>query len=389
MFPLNHGIEILFWTSLFLIFYTYVLYPALLTMITAGKAKGGSSYPGNGVEPELSFIVSAYNEETVIREKLENTLALDYPKSKLEVIIASDGSTDRTDDIVREYAAKGIRLVRYDERSGKVNVLNRVIPAARGGIVVLSDANTMYEPGALRRLVKRFETPRVGCVCGKLVLKAPDGSVGGEMERAYWKYENYLKEREGLMGALLGANGGIYAFRRTLFKPLRPNVIVEDFIIPMDILANGYQVVYEPLAVAYEYTSKNLTEEQVRRVRIAAGSYQALFMTLPMMNFFKGFSAFAYVSHKVIRWLAPFLMVSLGVTNLLLPLDNLVYLVFAVMQATLYAVSFAGYATGKTINRYKLFLTAYYFVSMNWCLLMGFMRFVMNRQKVTWQRVER
>jgi cellulose synthase/poly-beta-1,6-N-acetylglucosamine synthase-like glycosyltransferase len=376
----------LFWVSMALLVYTYLLYPVVLLLIAGWRKPGVEGKPFE--LPTVSFVVSAYNEEKVIEEKIANIEALDYDRSKLEVIIASDGSCDRTESIIRAHGGTGIKLRCFAQRAGKVNVLNRVIPQASGEIVVLSDANTMYEKNALLTLVKRFADVSVGCVCGRLVLVTPDNCKGAELESVYWRYESYLKLMEGRMGSLLGANGGIYAFRKSLFAPVPPNTIVEDFIIPMRILEKNYKVIFEENAVASEYTSLCMADEQVRRIRVAAGSYQALFMTLPMLNLFRGFPSFAYWSHKVLRWAAPFLLAALVVTNIFLVTSSFYALMF-LGQLVFYAGALVGYISVKKGSKLKLPAAIYYFVSMNWCLLIGFYRFISGRQTVTWHRVER
>jgi poly-beta-1,6-N-acetyl-D-glucosamine synthase len=246
----------------------------------------------------------------------------------------------------------------------------------------------MFKKDALKKLVMGFSNPSVGCICGKLVLTTPDKACGGEMEGVYWKYENFLKTIEGKYGSLLGANGGIYSFRKQLYEPLPPDTVVEDFVFPMKILNRGLKVVYEPEALAYEETCRSLAEEHKRKVRIGAGAYQALFNLLPMLNIFKGFPSFAYWSHKVLRWLAPFLMIIILVSNFLL-IEKALYAAFVVGQALIYMCACLGYMMENNIAKLKIIHIIYYFVSMNLCLLMGFFKYISNTQRVTWQRTER
>ncbi|MFA5143015.1 MAG: glycosyltransferase family 2 protein [Candidatus Omnitrophota bacterium] len=377
-------IKILFWTSAGLVFYAYFIYPAILCFFKRGDSLQNQIYE----LPHVSLIVSVYNEEKVLPEKIRNILSIDYPKDKLEVVIASDGSNDNTNKIVSEYSKDGVKLIAFTERSGKVNVLNKVIPELKGDIVALSDANTFYKSNAIRKLVRNFYDPKVGCVCGELVFQSPKDSEIGKLEGFYWRYEQFLKRVEGSNGSLLGANGGIYAIRKSLFKPLPSNTIVEDFVLPMKMLEKGYAVIYEPGAIAYEETSKKMIQEMERRVRIGAGDFQALLLTWRILNPAHGFKAFAYLSHKVIRWFAPFLLIAAFVANLILA-GNEYYHFILLLQCLFYLAALSGRIFSQFGIRFKLFGLPYYFISMNIALFLGFIRFCNNSQSVAWKRTER
>jgi poly-beta-1,6-N-acetyl-D-glucosamine synthase len=377
--------ELAFWLSFILILYTYAIYPVILYLV---RNKSGTIIDDSKELPKVSMVISAYNEQKVIKDKIQNLFEMDYPLELLEIIIASDASDDETDEISKQYAGARIRYIRYEQRSGKINVLNKTIPLAGNDLIVLCDANSMFEKGALKKLVRGFSDPSVGCICGKLVLTTPDKACGGEIEGVYWRYENFLKNVEGRYGSLLGANGGIYSFRKQLYVPLPSNTVVEDFVFPMVILENGHKVAYEPEAVAYEETSRSLAEEHKRKIRIGAGAYQALFMLLPMLNITKGFPSFAYWSHKVLRWLVPFFMIIILVSNLILAKRDL-YAVFIFGQVFIYLFAFLGYMMKKNVGKFKVIHVIYYFVSMNLCLLIGFFKYILNTQTVAWQRSER
>src|SRR4029453_8515575 len=245
---------VVFWGCAALIVYAYIVYPVLL--VTLGALRRATAAP-RGLEeadlPSVSVLVVAHNEEAVIRERIDTLLALDYPKDKLELVIASDSSRDRTVDIVKEYSGRGIQLIAFTERTGKSAVLDAVIPRLKGSIAVLSDANTMMEPSAVRRLVRWFENPQVGVVCGKLVLTDP--VKGTNVDSLYWRFETLLKRSEGRLGALLGANGGIYAIRRSVFQGLSHDTIVDDFVIPLLArVRTGCAIIYDESAIACEET---------------------------------------------------------------------------------------------------------------------------------------
>ena len=379
-------IKIIFWKSAFLIIYSYIFYPLILWI--AAKFYKQEDAPVPSVLPKVSIVIAAYNEEKVIKSRIENCLALDYPLGNLDIMIVSDGSDDKTNSIVQNFETRGVRLFGFKERRGKVNVLNETIPRSKHDIIVLSDANTMFARDAIKKLVRHFAHPKVGCVCGALQFINAEGSRTGDLEGFYWKYESMLKKMEGARGALLGANGAIFAIRKNLFEPCPPDTIVEDFVLPMRILQKGFRVMYDPWANATEESTKHIIQEKQRRVRIGAGDYQALCLLWPMLNPFRGFPAFAFWSHKVLRWLAPFFLIGAFLTNLIL-VHETPYQIFFLLQCIFYGCAIIGQALSWSGIKIKFFNLCYYFVSMNLALLLGFIKFVTNTQKVTWKRTER
>ncbi|MBU2541256.1 MAG: glycosyltransferase family 2 protein [Candidatus Omnitrophica bacterium] len=379
-------IKFSFWLSIFLIGYAYILYPMLLFLFDKFIQRPKFTTTEN--LPKVSLIIAAYNEEKVIEKRIKNCLELDYPKDRLEIIIASDGSDDRTNEIVRRYNLDGVILFDYSKRQGKANVLNETLPRTKHGIIIFSDANAFFEPDAIKKLVCYFDDSRIGCVCGLLKFVNAQGSDSAELENFYWRYETFLKKIEGARGSLLGANGPIYAIRKELFIPCPSDTIVEDFFIPMKILEKGYKVFYEKEAVAIEETTKHIIQEKQRRIRIGAGDFQALFRLLPMLNPLKGFSSFSFWSHKVLRWLAPFFLIFAVFLNLFLLMDPLYKLVFA-MQCIFYICAVVGQILSWSGINIKPINLCYYFVSMNLSLLIGFVRYITGRQSVAWARTER
>ena len=241
--------SIVFWMCFGLVAYTYLAYPALIWL--ASRLFGRESSPAEVIPaklPAVSLLIAAYNEEGVIEERLQNALALDYPRDRLEIVVGSDGSDDGTNAIVRRYASQGVVLFDYSERRGKSAVLNSSVPRLNGDIVVFSDANTMYDSQAIRRLVRRFEDPKVGAVCGRLILTDP--ATGQNVDSLYWQYETFLKRCESRVETLLGANGAIYALPKKLYVPIPDNTIIDDFVIPLlSKLRHGFRVDYEPTAL--------------------------------------------------------------------------------------------------------------------------------------------
>ena len=374
-----------FWAAAVLLAQTYFLYPLWLLLLSRLRPASHATPLGSGAWPTVSLVVAAHDEASCIDEKLRNSLELDYPPDRLEVLIGSDGSIDGTDALVRAYPDPRVQLSAAP-RAGKTSVLNRCIPAARGEVVVLSDANTRIEPGALKALVRHFADPEVGAVCGRLQLYNPTRAE--YEESAYWKYESWLKAMEGTQGAVVGANGGLYALRRELFRPLPPSTIVDDFVIALRLLDQGYRVLYEPEALAEEETTEDYDREFARRARIAAGNFQSLGLVPGLLSPLRGFPAFAFWSHKVLRWCAPALMLVALAANAAL-LDQPFYRFTMAAQVGFYALAMLGsMAVGPSPLR-RVAGVAYYFVTMNLAIVVGFWRFLRNSQAAAWERTAR
>ncbi|HZH02979.1 MAG TPA: glycosyltransferase family 2 protein [Myxococcaceae bacterium] len=389
-------VQVLLWMAVLLLLHTYFFYPLLLVASDRVRtffharvsAPAASLAPGPsalGEWPRVSLVVAAYNEASCIAEKVHNSLALDYPADRFQLLIGSDGSTDGTDDLVR--AAQDPRVVlSRAERAGKASVLNRCIPQASGDIIVLSDANTVIDRDALKRLVSHFDDPNVGAVCGKLKLYNP--RIQDYEESAYWAYESMIKLYEGRRGAVMGANGGLYAIRRRLFRPLSALTITDDFVIPLRIVKRGYRFTYEPNAIASEETAEDYDKEFGRRARIAAGNFQSLSFLKELLSPSQGFAAYAFWSHKVLRWCAPALMVLAFVANLFL-LDSRFYQMTLGLQLTFYALALLGRSRRLSGPFRRVTSVAYYFVVMNAAMAVGFWRYLRNTQRPAWDRTAR
>ena len=286
--------------SVFVLAYVVAGYPLLLRLLVT--LRGARHVRQGDITPTLSFVISAYNEADVIRAKLQNALSLDYPADRREVVVISDCSDDGTDEIVREFAGQGVRLVRQEERRGKTAGLNRTLPLLTGDIVVFSDANAMYEVDSLRKLVRNFADDQVGYVTGeaRYLLGAQAAADAGE--RVYWGYEMELKRLETQLGSMVGGDGAIYAIRRPLWRTL-PDDAINDFLNPLQIVEAGWRGIYEPEAVCYEETSGRFRSEYKRRVRIVSRSWRAVFQAAGVLNPFRvGLFSWCLVSHKVLRW---------------------------------------------------------------------------------------
>ena len=291
-----------FIVSVALLAYVYLGYPVLLRLIVF--VRGPRPVRKADITPTVSLVISAYNEAAVIRGKLQNALALDYPREQLQIVVVSDASSDSTDEIVREYRDRNVTLVRRDERQGKTAGLNHVVPTLRSDIVVFSDANAMYQPDALRKLARNFADSAVGCVTGEARYLSQGRAAADRGERAYWDYEIQIKRMETAVGSMVGGDGKIYAIRRDLWRAL-PNNAINDFLNPLQIVEAGWRGVYEAEAICHEETAGAIRSEYRRRVRIVSRSWRAVFQAAGVLNPLRvGLFAWSVVSHKVLRWLS-------------------------------------------------------------------------------------
>lgn len=389
--PINTLLQIVFWLAFGAVVYAYVLYPALIFVfcrLVGSKPRPPETQPA--AAPSISLLIAALNEEQVIAERLENALALDYPHDKLDIVIASDGSADRTAEIVRSYQqanAGRIRLFDYPQRRGKATVLNVTLLELGGEIILFSDANTFYDAAAAKNLVRWFADPSVGVVCGK--LKLVDARSGQNVDSLYWRYETFIKECEGRLGALLGSNGAIYAIRRADYVPIAGDTIIDDFMIPLLVkIRTGKRIVYDVAAVAHEETPANMRDEFGRRSRIGAGGFQSLFRLWQLLLPTYGWTAFAFWSHKLIRWCCPAFLLLALVANLLLA-GQPFYQVVLALQIAFYTLACIGSFVPGNATPVRLLRLATMFTSMNLALAVGFWRWASGLQKGTWQRTSR
>ncbi len=378
--------------SLSLVLYAYVGYPLLLGLFarTLGRRGVHGKVSASGELPTVSLVISAYNEQKWIGKRIADALAQDYPADRLQIVVASDGSTDQTAAIVAAMAAQHPgRVIVEDcpQRRGKANVLNAVLPTVAGEVVVLSDANTFFDRSAIRKLVRWFGDRQVVAVCGQ--LKLVDPATGRNVDGLYWRYENFLKEREAQLGALLGANGAVYAIRRDSYVPIPSDTIIDDFVIPllMKLRSHG-RIVYDVEAVATEETPPLVRDEFRRRARIGAGGFQSLTRLWPLLLPSHGWTCWALLSHKVFRWLAPlFLLVAL-VANMLL-LAEPAYRLLLGLQLAFYAAALFGSVVPGSGTVPRLLRLATLFASMNAALAVGLWRWLTGSQQGAWQRTAR
>lgn len=383
-----------FWACLFLVVYTYALYPCLLFAVYAlaqartdlryltGRAERRRSALRTDELPAVTLIIPAYNEEAYLQGKIANVGELDYPREKLQVIFVSDGSTDGTNDLLRAISNPTVETMLLPQRSGKGQALNRAVERARHDLIVFSDAATLFQPDALRQLVRHFVEPTVGVVCGALRFRG--GSEFKQTEGVYWRYETMLRLMEARLGATLTASGAIYALRRECYRPLTPEDVIDDFVVPMRARTLGYRVLFDPEAEAVEFAGASVKDEFTRRVRLAVGSFRALgeLARVPM----GAIAAWSFFSHKLLRWVLPFLLIGLLGSNLLL-LERPLYRALLYGQAAVYLWAMLGFLFRERVRRVPLALLCYYLMAINVAFLVGFVRYLGGRRDTAWQRV--
>jgi poly-beta-1,6-N-acetyl-D-glucosamine synthase len=383
----DNVMQIVFWISISLLIYSYLFYPVFVWVLS--KIIPKQRIQDHTLRPSVSMLIAAFNEEENITNKIQNFMALDYPIELKELLIGSDGSTDKTNDLLKKNESKTIRTFCYNSRSGKAAVLNRLSQEATGDILIFSDANTMYDKHAIKMLVRHFADDKIGGVNGCLILINPKKNTGSKGEQTYWKYENILKKAEGKIKTVLGANGGIYAMRKDIYIPLPEHkVIVDDFLVALNAVKQGFDVIYDNDSWATETISPSIKGDFTRKVRIGAGNFNILSEIKSLLNPSKGWIAFTLWSHKIIRWFVPFLLFFIFISNLQL-LDHPFYLMLFLFQILFYTVAVAGYFLSKHNFNNKLFMYPLYFTATNLALSIGFFKAITKAQKPAWSSVER
>ncbi len=383
--------EIILWTSIAIIFYHFVGYGILITLLN--KIKGHKPQPlvlEDNDLPEVTMLTAAYNEEDCIEEKILNSLSLDYPTNKLNLAIVSDGSDDQTNEIVRKYPQ--VQLFYKPQRAGKIAAVNRVMPHIGTPITIFTDANVMISQQGIRQMVEHFQSNLVAAVSGeKTVVSQAEDTASASGEGFYWKYESYLKKIDAQWNTLVGSAGELFAIRTHMFEPIDQSTLIEDFVMTMRLAAKGYKIAYEPRALAIETGSESMEEEQKRKVRISAGGIQAVLKLLPLLNFFKyGKLTFQYVSHRALRWtLIPIALVLSLSLSFELAGDNWIYDALLRSQLIFYLLAFTGYAMRDAKTSVKWLHVPYYFTFMHICVVLGWFKYFSGNQKVTWEKAKR
>jgi len=380
---------ILFWTLLVLIFYCYLGYPLLIW----GLSKFiGRPVHKSSIFPSVSIVIAAHNEEDVIKAKLENLLNLDYPRDKIEILIGSDASSDKTNQILQSYQEPRLRLFIHRDRRGKMKTVNELVANARHEIIFFNDARQLIDRDALKNLVANFADPSIGCASGELLFHQVEGGTAHGVN-FYWEYEKFIRCYESQVNSMLGATGAIYAIRRELYEPAPSEVVLDDMFIPFKIIEKGYRAIFDGSAHAFDGAAHSATEEYRRKARTLYGNYQIFGLFLGLFNPFKSPIAIQLFSHKFLRVMVPFFMIILLPLNFIL-IDHGIYKTVFVLQIIFYAAAIIGvlargqkYVIFKPIA--KVCYVPYVFCLLNFAALAGFYRYISAKQDIAWQKARK
>lgn len=376
-------LPLLFWGSIGLVAYTFIGYPIVLATWSALRPRRWLQEP---CEPRVSIVIAAYNEASLIVRKVRNLLALDYPNDRVEILVGSDGSTDGTAEQLRSLADERVHVFDFPQRRGKPAVLNALIPHACGEIVVLSDVRQRFESGVLRALVRSFADPQVGAVSGEVILTTEGETLVTEGSGLYWRYETFIRSREGLIDSSVAVTGPIYAIRKTLFEPIPPDTLVEDVLVPLRIARRGYRVVVDPEARAIDAAFATPGQESTRKVRTLAGNFQLFARERWLFNPCKNRLFWQTLSHKALRLLIAPLQITVLIVNVPLLAGSPLYQATLLAQLLFYAGALAGCVLPRHWKKPLAVTFPYFFCLLSWTTVLAFLRSITKRQPVTWQK---
>ncbi len=384
--------EALFLSSVFLIVHSYLLYPAILFVMSFKKKLVVEEYTSTDNLPFVSVIMAAHNEETVIVQKIESIFNTTYPKEKLELIIGSDCSSDATNRLVSEAKAanSAITFIEFSKRQGKIGVMNHLVDLAKGEVIISTDANVMMTKDTIFNLVKYFKDNTVGLVDTNMINTNIRSEGISKQESTYITFEVNIKHREAILwGSMIGPFGGCYAVRKANYKKPPSNCLVDDFYINMQVLREGKKAVNCKEAVVYEDVSNNLTEEYRRKVRISTGNFQNLFTFWRMLWPPTGGLAFSFLSHKVLRWFGPIFLITIFFSNLFLLSENQLFVFLFIVQLTFYSLPIIDLILRKSDIHLLALRFATHFISMNAALLVGLIKYLKGVESNVWQPTQR
>jgi cellulose synthase/poly-beta-1,6-N-acetylglucosamine synthase-like glycosyltransferase len=351
--------------------------------------------PDPSFEPEVTLFIAAYNEKEFIGEKIRNSRELEYPREKLHIVWVTDGSDDGTPDELKKY--QEVVVHHLPQRNGKIGAMNRGMAFVNTPVVVFCDANTLLGRESIRRIVRLFSNPKVGCVSGeKRIFSKDKDNASGAGEGLYWKYESTLKKWDAELYSVVGAAGELFAIRTELYQEVERDTLLDDFIISLRVAQKGYTIQYDPDAYAIENASANVKEELKRKIRISAGGIQSVIRMRSLLNIFKyGILSFQYISHRVLRWtLAPLSLLLLLPVGFALALNDGLfspefYPILFWLQIAFYLAALLGWYLENRAIRLKILFVPYYFFIMNLSVFLGFIRYLKGSQTVNWERAQR
>ncbi len=389
--------EIIFWLGVTIVFYTFIGYGIVIFLWTkCQELFTKKEEEAKDFQPEVTFVIPAYNEERWIIRKIENSLALDYPFDKLHFLLVTDGSNDTTMELINNYPVPSNISFRHfykPERHGKIAAVERIMPEIKTPIAIFTDANAMVNKAAVKNIVKHFAHPKVGVVAGeKRIFQQKKGDATAAGEGIYWKYESFLKKLDAAFYSVIGAAGELFAIRTALAPTIPKDSIIEDFFLTMTIASQGYRIAYAPDAYAIESQSASVKEELKRKIRIAAGGFQSVIRLSQLFNIFKyGRLSFQFVSRRVFRWfLGPIALPLIFIANIILAIQgSSIYKILLVLQITFYTLALLGHLLEKRQLRLKSLFVPYYFCVMHYAVYRGFFRFLKGNQSVLWERAKR
>ena len=384
-------LETIFIIVLFLMLHTYFLYPISIYLIC--QLKGKATHGSVEKDSSISILIAAYNEEKVIRERIENLSEARKEFQYFEVLVGSDNSSDSTNDILIELSKKyeWLKFYNFQVRNGKAGILNKLYQEAKGEILVFTDANTVFQRDALSVLLRGFRDLTVGGVCGRLILNDDRVQINEPLEeRRYWRYETQIKQMEGKLGILIGANGGIFAIKKDLFQEIPVNrPVTDDLFLTLNVLSKGYKFIYERDAIAFEDVGQNVQTEFKRKVRFSATNFQTIAFFKDFLFFRPALVSYAFLSHKVIRWFFPFLAIFLFILTVLIAREKVLYQYFLYTQILFFVLAFLGYLMTKLKKKLTIFSIPFFFIMANTAIILGLAKYISNSHSVIWESTKR
>ncbi len=383
-------LQFVFFFLLFLLIHSYLLYPIVIKFISIFFKDFKNTI---SIEPNVSIIISAYNEEKVIESRINNITSLNYDLNKIEVLVGSDNSNDRTNEILLKLKEKytWLKFYSFKERRGKASVLNDLVSIAKNEILVFTDANTVFDTNMLKKILPHFSNSKIGGVSGRLILSKPKFFFRKDVEEQnYWDYENYLKRHEGKCGIQIGANGGLFAMRRKLFKVIPTSkAVTDDLFVPLSVLHQGYKFLFEHEAFATEEISQKISDEFRRKVRFSATNFQTLFYFKDLLFNKDMLISYALWSHKIIRWFTPIILLFIFLINVILYNNGIFFTWSLIFQIFFYSFSLIGFLLMKGGIYYRVFSIPFYFGMINTALIVGFIKFLFKKHTGHWESTPR